>query len=883
MNLRFFHRIAALFRRDQLDSELRSEMSAHLVLAIDDHLKSGMSREQARRQALIDFGGQQQATENHRDARSLSMIETLVQDLRYTFRTLRKDRSFTAIAILILALGIGANIVVFSVVNTLLLRPLPFAHSDQLVWFTGNHGEGGLSGQTYNVGSYEEYARHAQSFEEVTCYQAFWGSTEYNMTGHGDPQHIQAVMVANNFFHTLGISPIIGRAFLPAEHQKGAAPVALLTYPFWQSQFAADPLILGRTVNFDNQTVTIIGVLPRSFDFASVFSPGLRVDFFIPAYMDQIRNWGNTVAIVGRLKPGVNLAQAQAEANILSPQFRAAHPNPDWFMEYTADLSYLKDYVTGKLRRSLFVLWGAVGLILLIVCVNLSNLLLARMASRSREFAMRSALGASRTRLVRQLVTESLALSAVGAVFGVALAFGVVSYLAHQGSLALPLLNSIRVDGAALAWTLLITLFVGIIFGLAPGLVVSSGNPQDTLKDAGRGSSEGRGHGRMRSVLVVTEVALACVLLVGSGLLLRSFLRVLEVDLGFQPSRASVVDIVYDAGTNTNGDMGNTGGPALQEILSRVKAVPGVEAAGVADMLPLDRDRSWGLLNPSREYAKEEDLGAIVRIVTPGYLDAMGIRLIEGRDISWQDTLNKERVVIVNEFAARRHWQGQSPIGREARGFGDKPGRVIGVVADVRVSSLEASPGCEIYLPVAYGPEGAQLVVRSKLPPDVLTASLMPVLRHLNPAQPNNTFRPIQSLVDHSVSPRKFFVYLVAIFAILGLILAALGIYGVISYSVTRQTQEFGIRMALGATPARIQRSVLARTLKLALIGIAVGAIGSFAGSQIIASLLFHTEPNDPATFSGVIFLLLLVAVLAAYFPALRATRIDPSIALRSE
>ncbi len=878
MNLRLFHRIAALFRHDDLDRELEAEMASHLALAIEENLNAGMSPQEARLRALVYFGGTQQAKESHRHSRSLPMIETFLQDLRYSYRTLRKDRSFTLIAILILALGIGANIVVFSVVNTLLLRPLPFAHSDQLVWFTGGHGTGGLSGVTYNVGSYEEFARHAQSFQEATCYQAFWGSTEYNMTGHGDAQHVQAVMVANNFFHTLGITPTLGRTFFPEEHKKGAAPVALLTYAFWQQQFAGDPLVLGNTVNFDNEAVTIVGVLPKSFDFASVFSPGLRVDFFIPAYMDQIRTWGNTVAIVGRLKHGLTLAQAQSEANILSPQFRAAHPDPDWFMEYTADLSYLKDYVTGKLRRSLFVLWGAVGLILLIVCVNLSNLLLARMASRSKEFAMRTALGASRGRLIRQLVTESLVCSAFGAVLGVVLAFGGVSYLAHQGSIALPLLNSIRVDGAALAWTLFITLLVGILFGIAPGFVLSSDHPRDTLKDAGRGSSEGRGHGRMRSILVVSEVALACILLVGSGLLLRSFLRLLDVDLGFQPAQAAVVDVQYDAGPK-----GEKIGSSLQQIVSTVKAIPGVEAAGVSDMLPLDRDRGWGLLNPSREYRKEEDQGATVRIVTPGYLQAMGIRLIEGRDISWQDTLNKEPVVIINEFAARRHWPGQSPIGREARGFDSKPGRVIGVVSDVRVSSLESSPGSEIYLPVFYGPEGAELVVRSKLPPDVLTASIMLALRQQNPAQPNNTFRPLQSLVDHSVSPRKFFVYLVAIFAMLGLVLAALGIYGVISYSVTRQTQEIGIRMALGATPGIVQRRVLARTLKLALIGIAVGAVASVAVSQIIASLLFHTEPNDPTTFISVMLLLVTVALAAGYFPALRATRIDPVAALRSE
>lgn len=807
---------------------------------------------------------------------TLPFLETLSHDLRYTRRSLRKDGAFAAIAILILALGIGANIVVFSVVDTLLLRPLPFAHSDQLVWFAGNHGRGGLSEITYNIASYEEFARHAQSFQEVTCYQTFWSGSEFNMTGDGPPQHIQTVMVANNFFRTLGLAPALGRTFLPAEHQKGAAPVAMLTYSAWKQRFAGDPLILGRTVNFDNRAVTIIGVLPASFDFGSVFFPGLHVDFFVPAYMDVIRNWGNTVAIVAHLKPGVTLQQAQAEVNVLSPEFRTAHP--EWFAEYTADLFYLKDHVSGKLHRSLLVLWGAVGLILLIVCVNLSNLLLARIASRSKEFAVRSALGATRNRLIWQLLTENLVLSAAGAVVGVGMAFLVVSYLAHQGSVVLPLLNTIRVDGTALLWTLFLTLVVAILFGIAPGLMVSHGNVQETLKDVGRGLSEGRSHDRMRSILVVSEVALACVLLVGSGLLLRSFLRVLDVELGFQPSNASVLSIIYDAGPNDE-----KAGSSLHEILTEVQSIPGVEAAGVTDMLPLDRDRSWSFFNSSRDYPKSENTDAIVRIVTPGYLQAMGIHLVEGRDISWQDTLTSQPVVLINESAARLHWPNESPIGHEARGFDRIPVRVIGVVSDVRVNSVETSGGPEIYLPVNYGPEGAELVVRSRLSPDVLTASVMPVLRRLTPDQPNTAFRPVQSLVDHSVSPRRFFVYLVGIFAALGLVLAALGIYGVISYSVTRQTHEIGIRMALGATPEIVERTILGRSLKLALIGIAVGTLGSIAASKVISSLLFQTEPNDPTTFAGVVALLVLVTILAGYIPAARATRIDPTIALRSE
>ncbi len=852
------------------------EMASHLESAIADNLKRGMSPEEARRQALIRFGGVEQAMQQHREERGFQSLDILWQDLRYTFRTLRRDPGFTAIAILILALGIGANIAVFSVVNTILLRSLPFHDPQQLVWITGLPGRGGLSSQTYSTDAYKAFVSQQRSYQDVTGYFAFSTSDNTRLLGRGEPLLLSGVLVNGNFFQTLGVQPILGRLFRPEECQKNAPPVTLLSYPFWKRQFGADPDIVGKAVNFDGRSVTIIGVLPETFDFGSVFSPGSKVDTYGPAILDDMEDWGNTLALIGRLKPGVSLAQAQAEADLLFPRLLFSFKHPDWGGNYTGKLSILKEYVSGKLRRSLIVLWCAVGLILLIVCVNLSNLMLARAAARGKEFAMRSALGAGRGRLIRQLLTESIVLSAIGALLGLGLAYGITFYLAHQGSIALPLLSSVTVDGSALVWTLLITVATAILFGLVPGLKMSRSNLQEALKDSGHGLSEGKKHETLRAALVISELALACVLLVGAGLLLHSFLRVLDVDLGFEPSRTAAIKVDFDDSKPERR------GAILRDMLQRILAVPGIEAAGIADNLPLDMNRSWGLSAKGKQYKPGELPATFVYVVTPGYLNVMGMRMLAGRDISWQDETGKERVAIINQTAARYLWPGEDPVGRMALVNGMDM-RVIGVVADVRESSAETAPGWQMYLPVMQnGPVGAQLVVRTKLRPEVLASSVMATLRSINPAQPATEFRPIQNIVDHSVSPRRFFVSLVGIFAVLGLVLASLGIYGVISYSVTRQTQEIGIRMALGATVVNVQLQVIAKTLRLALIGIVLGAIASFAMARAITSLLFAVQPNDPPTFTSTIVLLTVVAIVAGYVPARRASRINPMIALRN-
>jgi predicted permease len=811
-------------------------------------------------------------------ARGLPWLDVLTQDLRFTVRTLRRERGFAIVAVLILALGIGANVAVFSVVNTILLRPLPFPAAQHLVRIVEKDAKSGESSKTYTADATQDFQQQNRSFEKVSGYFAFTGPDNFKLMGGAQPTPATGILVAEGFFQTLGVNPSAGRLFRSEEFVHNARPVALLSYPFWKRQFGGDRSIIGRTINLNRSAVTVVGVLPDTFDFGSVFSPGARVDLFTPYIMDDFREDGNDLALIGRLKPGVTLAQAQREADQLFPQLYFEHHHPDYGKGYTGQLTELKEYVSGKLRRSLVVLWCAVGLILLIVCVNLSNLLLGRAAARSNEFALRGALGAGRGRLVRQLLTESLVLSGAGAILGAGVGSAAISWLAHQGSIALPLLSMLRVDGAVLAWTLLIAVATAVLFGLAPGLRISSGNLQEKLKDGGRGLSAGRSHDRMRSALVITEVALACVLLVGAGLLLRSLLKVLDVDLGFEPAGAAAISVDYDDGRNVARRTA-----IWQEVVQRASLIPGVEAAGISDNLPMSRNRSWGIKAKGGDYDGGKFQGVFVYIVSPGYLKSMGMRLIEGRDISWSDLSDNQNVVIVNETVARKLWPGQDPIGRIALGGGTES-RVIGVVADVRETSAEDAAGWQMYLPATkqFGPEGCYLVVRSKLPPSTLATSVRKVLHQINPRQPATEFKPIQNLVDHATSPRRFFFLLVSIFAGLGLLLATLGIYGVISYSVTRETHQIGIRMALGATQEGVLFGVIRKTLRLALIGIGAGVAGSLVVAQLIASLLFGTTPTDPQTFVAMAVLLFAVALLAGYLPARRASRIDPVIALRA-
>ncbi|HVA63255.1 MAG TPA: ABC transporter permease [Terriglobales bacterium] len=829
-------------------------------------------------------------------------IDILAQDLKYTVRKLMRDPGFTIVAVLILALGIGANVAVFSVVNTLMLRPLPFPNAQELVWIAPPPSKCGLSCATYSTDAYDEFRRGSRSYQDVTGYFAFSSPGNLKLQiGNGTPIPATGIDVIHNFFNVLGVQPEMGRLFRAEDARNGAAPVVVLTDAWWRRQFNADPNIVGKAFDINSTQTTVIGVLPPTFDFGAVFAPGTKVDALTPLNLyGPPRDWGNIITMIGRMKPGVTLAQAVQEAAAVAPTMCWNNNRPGSCGSYKGAVVPvpLKNYVTGRLRQSLTVLWSAVGMILLIACVNLSNLLLARATARSKEFAMRGALGAGRWRIVQQLLTESLVLSGAGAVFGLMLAAIVVVWLRSQGAIALPLLSQLHIDGAALAWTLLIAAVSAMLFGLAPGFRMAAGNLHEALKDSGSGSGQSRKHERLRSVLVVSEVALACMLLVGAGLLLRSFLRVLDVDLGFQPERAAAVTVDYDDPPSLG--HGNTPESAkaildaraahFQQLIERVSALPGVETAGITDYLPLAGNRSWGLPFP-KGVTQPKNLhvsGPLVYVISPGYLRAMGTQ-IRGRDFNWSDRPDTPNVVIIDEgfgkfLASYAHWPNNNPVG-QLLDDGSKAGLlVVGVAQDVHAESVEGENGWQIYYPWSQAFGGTpQLVVRTTLPPAQLATSVMRILRDANPGQSAAEFKPIQMLVDHANSPRRFFMMLVGAFAGLGLLLAALGIYGVISYSVSRQTQEIGIRMALGASASHVRKQVLAGTLRLAAIGVALGAAVSIMTARLVASLLYATSPWDVATYVGMAVALMAVAAVAGYVPALRASRIDPLVALRAE
>jgi predicted permease len=806
------------------------------------------------------------------------MFSQLLQDLRYTARTLRRDAGFAVFAILIAGLGIGASVTVFSVVNTLLLRPLPFERPAELVWIA-NDDVAGLSGQTTQVGHMLDLRERTQSLSAIAGYFAFYGVGDNLLSGRGEPERLSGVPVSENFFDVLGVKPMLGRGFNAQETAWRGPKAVMLGYAIWERRFNRDPKIVGTSLVINDEPHTVVGVLPASFDFASIFAPGSRFDLYFPFPLSPETNrWGNTMAMIGRLKGGATAAGAQAEIRTLAQQITREHPERNGFVGFVKPLA---EQVSGNIRLAAWVLAGAVGMVMLIVCANLSNLLLARTATRQKEVAIRMALGAGRRRLLAQLLTEGLVLSCSGALLGLALAFGGTRLLTQLDAISIPLLRDVRTDGTALAFAVILALVTGLIFGVAPALQASGAVMTSALKDASRGSTEGRGRSWVRNALVVSEIAFACVLLVGAGLLIRSLVSVLDVRMGFEPARAATIRVDPDSRYTT---------PAqrvayLDEVLRRVKAAPGIESAAITDSLPMGRNRTWGAGAAGVTYERGKYPLGFVRVVTEGYPAAMGVPLLAGRDLTASDMADKEPVMLMNKTLADALWPGQDPIGKYMAGGCAKQRRVVGIVGDVRHLSLEQEAGNEFYIPARQCDDlaGAYLVVRSALPPGQLATTVRAALAPVAGRLASNDFRTLQQLVDKSVSPRRFTVLLLGGFAAFALILASLGIYALISYSVNQRTQEIGIRMALGASARDVRSRILGQTLRLSAIGMAIGAMCSWLLVRSADSLLFGVTPRDPQTFLGMVVVLTTVALVAGYLPARRASRIDPMIALRAE
>ena len=799
------------------------------------------------------------------------------QDLRYTLRTLRRDAGFAVFAILIAGLGIGASSTVFSVVNTLLLRPLPFADPDRLVWIA-NHDSSGLSGQTTQVNHMLDLRERTRSLSAVAGFFAFYGVGDTVLSGGGEPERLSAVPVSENFFQVLGVRPALGRTFSADETRWQGPKAVILSHALWVRRFASDPAIVGSSLTLNDEATSVVGVLPASFDFAAVFAPGSHFDLYLPFPLSPETNrWGNTMAMIGRLAPGVTAAQAQAETQIIGAQLTREHADRNSFEGYVRPLA---DQVNGRMRRALWILAGAVGVVMLIVCANLSNLLLARTSARQKEIAIRTALGAGRGRLVAQMLTEGIVLSCSGALLGLVIAIAGTRALARLDTVSVAMLSQVRLDGATLGFTLATAVLTGIVLGLAPAFNAPEAMLHDALKDASRGSSGRRTW--VRNALVVAELAFACVLLVGAGLLLRSFVQVLDVDLGFRPSNAITVRVDPDGQYDTR----EKRLAYIDEVLRRTRALPGVEGAGITDALPLGKNRTWGARAKGVTYERGRAPTAFPRIVSDGYPAAMGIPLKAGRDISPQDTATSQPVIVVNETMARNLWPGQDPIGKVVLNACGAPERtVVGVVGDVRHLALEQRSGNEMYIPLRQCGDlpSTDLIVRSSQPTAPLVAAVRETVKPLSPNLPGNAFRTIQELVDKSVSPRRFVVLMLGAFAGFALILASLGIYGLISYSVNQRTQEIGIRMALGASARAVQAGIVFQTLRLATIGLAIGVVAAWSLAQFLGGLLFGVTATDPVTFLGMLIVLTIVATLAGYLPARRASRIDPLTALRAE
>jgi len=813
-------------------------------------------------------------------------METLFRDVRYGIRSLLKRPGFTAIAVITLALGIGANTAIFSVVNAVLLRPLPYAEAEQLFVPWGSRTD--LQDRT-NVSypDFVDWQAQTRTLEHVAAYNS---SGALLREGDADPEPISGAAVSADLFPLLKVAPILGRPFTRADDQPNAPPVIVLGYGLWQRRFNANPNIVGKQIRLGSTSATVLGVMPEGFRFPA---QATKTEFLRPLATtlgDRIQRRNSySLRVVARLKTGATAAAAESEMRAIGALLEQQYPDEGFRLG--ARLISLHESVTWGSRTPLLVLLGAVGFVLLIACANVANLLLARAAARHREMAIRAALGAGRRRVVRQLLTESLSLSFLGGALGLLVAWWGVHFLLAASPLNIPRLKDVGLDTSVLAFTAIVSVLTGVIFGLAPALQASRADLQDALKEGGRNAGGSVVRNRVRALLVVVEVALSLVLLVGAGLLGKSFLLLSEVRPGFEPEHVLTTDLSLARAKYPKPEQQQAG---FAEIVRRVEAIPSVEAAALIYPLPLGGDSNSGtFLIAGRPALRPEDKPTSNhRTISPDYFRALNIPLSRGRSFDGRDNQHGPPVIIVNETFARLYFAGTEPLGQHIIVEGERgdngvppPREIIGIVGDVRHESLDTESGPEYYVPYSQSPEAfMSLVVRSSAAnPDSLAASLREVIKQMDKDQYVPAIQPMTKLVAESVARRRFNALLTGLFAVVALLLASVGIFGVLNYTVAQRTPEIGLRVALGAQTRDVLRLVLGQGVRLILFGLALGLAASFALTRVLRGMLYGVTPTDPLTFVAVSFLLASVALLACYIPARRATKVDPMVALRYE
>ena len=810
-------------------------------------------------------------------------MTTLIQDLRYGLRTLAKNPGFTAVALLALALGIGANTAIFSVVNGVLLRPLPYPEPARLmiIYEKTDFGESSVS-----YPDFLDWQRENHSFAGMAAFRGH----DFNFTGSGQAEHLRAELVSASLLPVLGVNPLLGRNFVPQEDQQGAGGVVMLTYGLWKRRFAGDPNILGKALTLNNKNYTVIGVLPSDFQFrrqAELYIPLAQWDFV--GLQDRENHPG--LKVVGRLKPGVTMAAAQAEMTSIARALAQKYPNTN--AGEGATVEGMKDDMVGHVRRTLLLLLGAVGFVLLIACANVANLLLARSSTRSREFAIRAALGAGRQRVARQLLTESVLLALGASLLGLLLAsWGTRLVLATVPD-TLPRSQEIGIDPDLLLFTLLVSILTGILFGLAPAFHSSRVNPQESLKEGARGSGGGR-H-RAEGIFVIVEVGLAVVLLAGAGLMIQSIWRLWRVDTGFNPRNVLTTQVALSPTV-----MASPAGIRLAygQLLERVASIPGVQAASITSLIPLSGDASEISFWPGKgpQPPPDQTSSALFYIVTSDYLGAMGIPLKEGRFFTDHDTLASALVVVIDEVMAKHLFPGQDAVGKQFSLPILGPVQIVGVAGHVKHWGLDADDRAkirdEMYFPLLQIPDkflssgvAADLTLALRTSPEPLSMVSAVRTQVAGPTedQPIYEVETMEQIISDSLAERRFTMLLLTIFASIAVVLAAVGIYGVMSYAVSRRTHELGVRMALGASRREILRLVVGEGMLLAATGMVVGLAVTVGLTRLMVSLLYGVRPTDPATLAGVSLVLGGIALLACYIPAWRATRVDPLVALRYE